>query len=340
MKKNFIRMTILSILALTTIFSLPIGANAEWKQDRGNWFYNDNNGKVFTGWNKIDGQWYYFNKVQTTHEFKGGMKTGFFKDNDGKVYYFYNDGKMATNKWIKGNKWHYFYNDGSMATNTTIDGYRIDSNGDWIQDNNPTANNNSSISSNQNNTVNIEVQQDNWDDWSYRTNNMTYDRIENRYDLKYYLDKEYSELETPIGTLKFTFKIEENTTDSWGYDLEVNTDWGKIDNSPYKLSSFSPYDLEHSIKISDSDKEETKRLLKKYQKKIADIAIAKFPNKKISGGFHTSGFKYQYIYEGYWSTDFLSWNNYDVIDDHEFHDYYNTELSSFHWNTDDDDYKF
>lgn len=334
MKKNFIRITILSILALTAIFSLPICANAEWKYDKGNWFYNDNSGNILTGWNKIEGQWYYFNKVQTTHEFKGEMKTGFFKDNDGKVYYFYNNGKMATNTWIKGDKWHYFYNDGSMATNTIIDGYRIDSNGDWIQDNN------SITSSNQNNTVNIEVQQDNWDDLSYRMNNMTYDRIENRYDFKYYLDKEYSKLETPIGTLKFTFKIDENTKDFWGYDLEINTDWGTIDNSPYGLYSFHPYDLEHSIKISDEDKEETKRLLKNYQKKIASMAIEKFPNKKIKGGFHTSGYEYQYIRVGYWSTDFLSWNNYDVIDEDEFPDYNNTELSGFHWNTDDDDYDF
>ena len=59
---------------------------------------------MVTGWNSIDGNWYYFNN-------KGEMSTGWKKINS---------------------KWYYFDNSGKMLSNTVVDGCTLGPNGDWI----------------------------------------------------------------------------------------------------------------------------------------------------------------------------------------------------------------
>ncbi len=226
-------------------------------------------------------------------------------------YYYDSTGNMLRNTWFydaQYKKNYYFGNDGVMINSQDV--------------------------SNMTNTIVT-----NYSDMVYT---MKKENIKNKYDLNKYLSQKYSTLETPIGTLKFTFKVDENTDDFWGYDLNIETDYGDISNSPYGLYSFTPYDLEHSIKISNEDKAKTKELLKNLQRNIANDVMDVFPNKKISGGFYTSGYKYEYIRVGHWSIKFLSWRNYDEIDDDYFDygDYSNTELTHFNWYAEDDDYDF
>lgn len=63
--------------------------------------------RMVTGWNQVNGVWYYF---------------------DG-------NGAMAANRWIETNgMWYYVDNNGSLFTGgTTPDGYRVDQNGVWVQ---------------------------------------------------------------------------------------------------------------------------------------------------------------------------------------------------------------
>lgn len=62
------------------------------------------NGSIATGWNKINGQWYYMDS-------NGEIKTGWIKDN---------------------NNWYFLYDNGVMALDTvTPDGYKVDSSGKW-----------------------------------------------------------------------------------------------------------------------------------------------------------------------------------------------------------------
>lgn len=76
-----------------------------WYQRGSTWYFLRNNGVYSTGLNAIDNKWYYMEK-------DGSMQTGW-------IYY--------------SGKWYYFYpGTGSMAKDTIIDGYKIDSNGVWI----------------------------------------------------------------------------------------------------------------------------------------------------------------------------------------------------------------
>ena len=123
------------------------------------WYYFDGEGYMTTGWQLVNGKWYYLYDKTSGQEIKGAMATG-WKYINNKWYYLDNSGAMLTgwqrlgDKWyylegsgamLKGwqlinDKWYYLYEktdgqnvEGSMAENTTIGTYRVDGSGAWIQ---------------------------------------------------------------------------------------------------------------------------------------------------------------------------------------------------------------
>lgn len=338
MKHKFIKNLVCLILVSISLLGFSsVSANAEWKQNsNGKWNYLLDNGSI------LKNTWLYDkNSNQWCHLDENGIRTtGWFQD--------------------KGN-WYYLKDNGEMATNTTIDGYKIGSNGVWIQNNtinNTTSkvvnNTNNGIINNGGNNVNIINNYNNYgvintnvnnnqENYSYnnQNNNNTIPSIKTASDLQNYLNKNYSSLNTPIGILDFNIIVRENDDNMFPYDFEINTDWGNIEDSKYNLDYFNPSDLNDSIKITDEDKESTKELLKKYQKNISEIAIKSFPDKKIKGGFYSGFYKYKYLRTGYGSVQFYSWKNYDL--DLSSYKYYNEQykhstLSEFNWDTENDNY--
>lgn len=114
----------------------------QWVQVNGQWQYNDSlgqpvknmwvqnyylqaDGNMATGWVIINGNWYYFGG-------DGAKKTD-WQYADGKWYYLDQDGRMKTG-WIKDSNGKYYYlnTNGTMAASTTIDGYKLGSDGAWI----------------------------------------------------------------------------------------------------------------------------------------------------------------------------------------------------------------
>ncbi|MBQ3421119.1 MAG: N-acetylmuramoyl-L-alanine amidase family protein [Romboutsia sp.] len=98
------------------------------KDSSNNWYHLNENGSMSIGWVKDNtNNWYYLNE-------NGTMHTGWLKDNNGLWYFLKEDGSMHTG-WVKdtdGN-WYYLNESGAMCTDTIIDGYKIGSNGAWIQ---------------------------------------------------------------------------------------------------------------------------------------------------------------------------------------------------------------
>lgn len=60
-----------------------------WTKADNNWYYYDHEGNMVTGWLKDSDNWYYLNPAD------GVMHTGFLTQ-EGKTYYFQEDGKMLT----------------------------------------------------------------------------------------------------------------------------------------------------------------------------------------------------------------------------------------------------
>jgi SpoIID/LytB domain protein len=96
-----------------------------WLKWNNHWYYLKSGGEMTTGWLKWNNEWYYLDAG-------GEMETGWVKSG-GEWYYLASGGVMETGWVYTGGKWYFLYNSGSMAHNTTIDGYKLGSDGAWIQ---------------------------------------------------------------------------------------------------------------------------------------------------------------------------------------------------------------
>ena len=98
-----------------------------WQQIDGKWYYFENGYgcRVNNTWQKIDGKMYYFNDA-------GVMQTGWLSV-DGRTQYVDENGNLLTGwQWI-GDKCYFFsYENGDMARDTVVDGYYVDADGVWI----------------------------------------------------------------------------------------------------------------------------------------------------------------------------------------------------------------
>ena len=100
-------------------------AKGTWEKFNGYWRFKDVHGQYLNNtFREIDNLKYRFDQ-------QGRMVTGWFKVN-GSWYFFQNNGAMVTG-WKKiGNSYYYFYEDGKMAANTTVEGYYISGDGVYM----------------------------------------------------------------------------------------------------------------------------------------------------------------------------------------------------------------
>ncbi|WP_262080689.1 sialidase domain-containing protein [Streptococcus sp. Marseille-Q5619] len=96
-----------------------------WVKDGNQWYYLSESGAMSTGWVESSGVWYYLHS-------NGSMATGWIKDGD-HWYYQESSGAMKVNQWFQvGDKWYYVNESGRLAVNTIVDGYKVNSNGEWV----------------------------------------------------------------------------------------------------------------------------------------------------------------------------------------------------------------
>lgn len=96
-----------SILSDTCLITVMDSVDKIWGQIDGERYLFTNDG-FLTGWQIVDGQWYYLNAV-------GTMTTG-WKNISEKWYFFDSDGVMTTGWQYVDGKWYYMNPSGSMLT--------------------------------------------------------------------------------------------------------------------------------------------------------------------------------------------------------------------------------
>ena len=93
-----------------------------WAKNNG-WHYYDADGVALTGWQYIDGKWYYLDPTSTP---AGKMRTGFFQDNTGTWYYADSNGVMQKGWQQIDGTWYLFDGNGARVT-----GWYQAGNGNW-----------------------------------------------------------------------------------------------------------------------------------------------------------------------------------------------------------------
>lgn len=102
MRKKNIKLITAIGLVFAASGMLSISALADWQYSGSKWRY-ESEGDYLTGWQYINGAWYYFNA----------------------------DGSMAHDQWIED---YYVGKNGVMAVNTWIGNYYVGSDGAWVPD--------------------------------------------------------------------------------------------------------------------------------------------------------------------------------------------------------------
>ena len=138
----------LAAVSTITFCAAPLSApvSAAWVNNGGSWSYTSGS-RNLTGWQKIDGVWYYFNSsgiMQTGWQKIGGvwyymnasgaMQTGWRQI--GGVWYFFNGGGAMKTGWLyNGGSWYFFNGGGAMKTGWVSSGgkwYYMDQDGRMV----------------------------------------------------------------------------------------------------------------------------------------------------------------------------------------------------------------
>ena len=133
--------SLLSLVAFsstTNINTTFADITGTWKQENGLWkFYNTEN-KAVSSWVKISGKWYFFDTNNNS------LKTSWYQDANGKWYFFdstkgSNEGVMLKSwQWIDGYSYYFGENESNegllFVSTTTPDGYKVNSLGQWIDE--------------------------------------------------------------------------------------------------------------------------------------------------------------------------------------------------------------
>lgn len=99
-----------------------------WNKINNTWYVVNDNGSLVRGWYNDNGVWYNLSN-------EGKMNTGWIQDGNGKWYMLDTNGAMKTGGILNSDgKWYMLdRTNGSMASDTIIDGYRLGSNGAWVE---------------------------------------------------------------------------------------------------------------------------------------------------------------------------------------------------------------
>jgi len=147
-------------------------------------------------------------------------------------------------------------------------------------------------------------------------------QLESKAELKEYLNKHFSKLNTSLGETEFDFWIIENDRITLPYDywIMVKYDFSFI------------YDIKYSNKISENQRLTVKSELREYQKQLGETVIKLMSDKKITGGYYQSWYKYPNLKIDLQTWRFYTWNNhtnYNILVD--TNPYNKTKINGFKW---------
>lgn len=132
-----------------------------------------------------------------------------------------------------------------------------------------------------------------------------------------YLYEKYATLNSDIGEFRFNFYVSDSGYNSEDFSIDIKA------NGP-DLGLLFEYDTVVLGKYSDSEIENGKKQLKNFIKTLATDLIDKMPNKKLTGSYHDSYYRYPNIKMDRIIENYCTWANYDRGND-------SAKVSTFRW---------
>lgn len=142
MKKMKLTKSVGILLAVASVLvANPIGVSAEWKQDNIGWWYSEGNSWSI-GWKEINGKLYYFEQDgymahdTTIDGYKLGSDGTWIESTQIDPPQTSGDYKIGSGSFNSGwklvdGKYYFFNDEGCMQKNTIVDKYYLDENGAW-----------------------------------------------------------------------------------------------------------------------------------------------------------------------------------------------------------------
>lgn len=180
---------------------------------------------------------------------------------------------------------------------------------------------------NENITINKSTNNNLSDQSSDNKLKTAYGILTNAEDLRKYLEDNYSELNTIIGTARFSFDFIENSFVFLPYDYWIQVNY---DSNYFDL-------LKYSNKYSEEQKREVFKQLRDFQEKLAKDIISRSPDKKLYGGYYKSWYRYPNLKVDLITRRYFSWTNYDTPSSPDNNAYNSAKPSTFRWDSSIDD---
>ena len=132
-----------------------------------------------------------------------------------------------------------------------------------------------------------------------------------------YLYENYETLNSDVGEFRFKFYVSDSSYDSEDFSINVKA------NGP-DLGLLFEYNTVVLGNYSESEIENGKKQLKEFMKTLALDLMKKIPNKKLTGSYHDSYYRYPNLKMDRIIEDYCTWANYDLGND-------SSKVSAFRW---------
>ena len=124
-------------------------------------------------------------------------------------------------------------------------------------------------------------------------------------DLQNFLKAKYENIYSPMEDFDVDIQIWDNSNSSSGLVFNIHVDFSYV--SP-DFDVISPYNFANKYGYTESQKEETRDMIKDMLYEISQDAADCFPDAEISGSIYVSGYHYPHIKVDYFSDQTLTWN--------------------------------
>ena len=126
--------------------------------------------------------------------------------------------------------------------------------------------------------------------------------------IEHYLYENYPTLNTSCGMWQFTYIVSDYGYFSEDYNIDLKyDDFYKMKDIQTGIDYFHVDNLHYT----DTDREETKEQLKAFMKEIATDLMDKIPDKKLTGSYNESHYKYPKLRMDHIISNYCTWANYD-----------------------------